>query len=67
MGGAMDSHPIGCAALVRYGALANLIVENHGAASDGIEACVAEAGDGVAQRDVGFSGERENLRGRQAV
>ena len=63
MGGTVDGNPLGGGALVGDGTFADLVVEDDGGACDAIEASVAQAGDGVAEREIFGSGEGDDLRG----
>ncbi len=60
--------PVRGAALEAGDALADVVVEDFGAAAgDGVEAGVAQAGDGGAQIEVGVLGDGEDFRGGEAV
>src|ERR1700679_3901612 len=67
MGGAMDVDPFSGSALIWYGALADLVVEDHGGACDAIETCVAQAWYGVAQREIFGGGDGDDLRSGEAM
>ena len=68
VGGAMDADPVGGAAFEAGDALADVVVEDFGAAAgDGVEAGVAEAGDGGAQVEFGVLGDGEDFRCGEAV
>ena len=68
MRGAMHADPVFGAALEARDAMAHLVVENlRAAAGDGIEARIAQAGDGVAQVEVGVLGDGQDFRGREAM
>ena len=68
MGGAMHADPVFGAALQAGDALANFVVEDFGAAAgDGVESCVAQAGDGGAQVEFAVLGDGEDLRCGEAV
>ena len=59
----MDGDPVGGAALEAGDALADVVVEDLGAAAgDGVESGIAEAGDGGAQVEFGVLGDGENFR-----
>ena len=60
--GAMDADPVFGAALEAGDALAHVVVEDLGAAAgDGVEAGVAQAGDGRAQIEIGVLGNGEHF------
>ena len=62
------SDPILGAALEAGDAMADFVVEDFGAAAgDGVEAGVAEAGDGGAEVELGVLGDGENFGGGEAV
>ena len=66
--GAMDGDPVVGAALEAGDALADVVVEDFGAAAgDGVEACVAKSGDSGAQVEFGVLGDGEDLRCGEAV
>ena len=68
MGGAVNADPIFGAALEAGDAFADVVVENFGAAAgDGVEAGVAEAGDGGAQVEFAVLGDGEDFGCGEAV
>ena len=68
VGGAMDGNPVCGAAFEAGDALADIVVEDFGAAAgDGVESGIAEAGDGGAQVEFAVFGDGENFRGGEAV
>ena len=67
MGGAVDVDPFRGGAFVGGSAFANFVVEDDGGAGDGVEACIVQAGDGVAEGEIFGSGQRYDLRGGEAV
>ncbi len=66
--GAMNADPVFGAALEARDALADVVVEDFGAAAgDGVEAGVAKAGDGGAQVEFAVLGDGEDFRCGEAV
>ena len=65
--GAVDADPARGGALFGGYAVADFVVEDEGAAVDGVETGGVQAGDGVAQREFGGGREGEDLGGREAV